>query len=99
MTWYSKNLGGGMEAYVPTRKIQEAWFSMCCANPEPMKNVALFQGYDMDTNTVIVYFSPEAKYLADLFSANPCNKPARHGLCLLAALDAIRALQFTDFAD
>jgi hypothetical protein len=81
-SWYSKDLGDGVEAYAPTLKIQEIFEAFFAASGLP-KDMALFSNYDLGRNVVTVYVSPRAKSLALAINAEPCEKPSREGLSLL----------------
>ena len=82
--WYSKNIGDGIKAYEPSKQIQEAFPPLFTAAGTPV-SMAVFSRYDLETNVVTVYFSPEAAELAQIFSATPCEKPSfENSLGLLA---------------
>ena len=85
-TWYSVSLGDGMMASVPTAQIEEAFmrlFTAAGSRPE----MAVFTRPESEGRLhceVIAYFSPAAREIAIAFDAEPCEKPARTGLGLLA---------------
>jgi hypothetical protein len=81
-TWYSKELGDGIEAVVPTDQIQQSWLLLCAAARQPVE-VAVFSTYDTRSNVVTAYFSPAAHALARVVGAVPCEKPPRQGLRLM----------------
>ncbi len=59
-TWYSVDLGDGVEAFHPSNEIQDAFF-LAYTIPNPLKNMAAFSRYDLETNVVTVYFTPNAE--------------------------------------
>ena len=76
--WHSKELGDGVEAYVPTSRIQESFLTLAQSQARTGQyptDAAVFSRYDPETNTVTVYFSPSAEPLALAFRATPCEKP------------------------
>lgn len=75
-TWFSKDLGDGMQAFTPTGVIQTTFFPMFAAAGCPI-DMAVFTRYDLDRNVVTAYFSPSASQLARIFGAQPCEKPTR----------------------
>ena len=77
-SWYSKELGDGVEAYKPTMKIMEAFLSLAKAG-HYSPDAAVFSRYDLVTNVVTIYFSPSAELLAQAFVAVPCEKPIPRG--------------------
>lgn len=84
--WYSKTLGDGMTAAMPSDEIEEAFLKLFDAAGKP-SNMAVFTRNESAGRLhceVIAYFSPAAKDLAKTFDAEPCEKPARAGLGLLA---------------
>ena len=74
-TWYSKDIGNGIEAYEPSNQIQDAFLPLFAAAGNPV-DMAVFSRYDLRANVVTVYFSPAAAELAQTFSAIPCEKPS-----------------------
>jgi hypothetical protein len=79
-TWFSKNLGDGVVAYVPTQEIMNAFTPLFSAAGLPM-NMALFSGHDERRN-IIIYFSPSASKLADIYGAQPYEKPGSGAISL-----------------
>ncbi|MGH6753638.1 MAG: hypothetical protein ACREDP_15870, partial [Bradyrhizobium sp.] len=82
LNWFSLELGDGVEAFAPTRKMQDAF--MAAFKTQGVGEMALFSRYDTRANVVTAYFSPAAKLLAESFGAKPCEKPSITGLGLLA---------------
>ena len=77
-SWYSKELGDGVEAFVPTTKIQDAFLSLAQTQARSGHypyDAAVFSRYDLETNVVTVYFTPSAQLLATEFGATPCEQP------------------------
>ena len=67
--WFSKNLGDGVVAYVPTQDIMNAFTPLFAAAGLPV-NTALFSGYDGQRN-IIIYFSPGVSKLVNIYGAQP----------------------------
>jgi len=82
-TWFSKALGDGVEAYAPSTRILDAFESVYMAADQP-PNMAVFSRYELPSNIVMVYFTPEAANLALTHGATPCEKPSSEGIGLLA---------------
>ncbi|MEP6895871.1 MAG: hypothetical protein ABI986_09720 [Chloroflexota bacterium] len=82
-TWYTKTLGDGMTASLPTGEIKEAFLKLSAASS---LEAAVFTRLESEGRLhceVMAYFSPAAQALAQAFDAQPCNKPVRMGLDLL----------------
>ncbi len=85
-TWYSKELGDGMMAATPSGEIEAAFLRLFNAAGKPLE-MAVFTRHASEGRLhceVTAYFSPAAKNVAQAFDAQPCEKPARAGLGLLA---------------
>jgi len=85
-TWYSKALGDGMMAALPSDEIEEKFLHLFIAAGKPL-NMAVFTRSESEGRLhceVTAYFSPAARDVAVVFDARPCEKPARAGLGLLA---------------
>lgn len=85
-TWYSKALGDGMMAATPSAEIEEVFLRLFDAAGKPL-NMAVFTRPESEGRLhceVIAYFSPAAKGVAKAVDAQPCEKPSRAGLGLLA---------------
>lgn len=84
--WYRLSLGDGMIAGSPSSEIEERFaqsFDAGGKRPE----MAVFTRPESEGRLyceVIAYFSPAARDLALEFDAEPCAKPERTGLALLA---------------
>ena len=84
--WYTKELGDGMMASVPLDEIEEVFLQLFNAAGKPLK-MAVFTRLESEGRLhceMIAYFSPAAKDIAKAFDAQPCEKPSRGGLGLLA---------------
>ncbi len=83
--WYFANLGDGMTATDPEEEIQAVFARAFSAQGEP-SDMAIFTRHESGRLhcEVIAYFSPATESIAKLFDAEPCAKPLRAGLGLLA---------------
>jgi hypothetical protein len=96
--WYSTSLGDGMMAVTPAAEIQEAFLHSFNAAGQP-PNMAVFTRLESEGRLhceLIAYFSPSAREVADTFDAEPCEKPARTGLDLLAGDDRSWSVLFPE---
>ena len=85
-TWYSKELGDGMMAALPSDEIREAFLRSFHASGMPPA-MAVFTRLESEGRLhceVIAYFSPAAQDVTKALDAQPSEKPARTGLGLLA---------------
>lgn len=89
-TWFSLELGDGVEALAPTGKIQEAFMPAFIAAGQP-EDMAIFSSSrwartaeGRSTKLITAYFSPSASSLAKAFGAVACAKPSSEGMGLLA---------------
>lgn len=85
-TWYSKELGDGITASMPTDEIASVFLRMFTTMRESL-DMAVFTRLESEGRLhceVVAYFSPAAKDIALAFEAEPCEKPSRAGLGLLA---------------
>ncbi len=84
--WYMLNLSDGIMAAAPAEEIKERFLLSFHAAGDPV-DMAVFTRYDSEGRLqcdVIAYFSPAAREVAEAFDAEPCAKPLRTGLGLLA---------------
>jgi len=84
--WYRLSLGDGMTAGLPSTEIEEDFRPAFVAAGKPPE-MAVFTRPESEGRLyceVIAYFSPAAGQIAAAFDAEPCEKPARAGLALLA---------------
>jgi len=85
-TWYSVALGDGMWSPTISAQIEETFLPLFGEAGKPV-DMAIFTRYESDGRLhceVIAYFSPAAHGIAEAFDAEPCEKPSRTGLGLLA---------------
>jgi len=84
--WYSISLGDGIIAPASSAEIEER-FQPLFAAAGSLLDMAVFTRAESEGRLhceVIAYFSPAAADVAKAFDAQPCAKPARAGLGLLA---------------
>jgi hypothetical protein len=85
-TWYSVSLGDGMWAPAMFPQIEEIFRPLFDRAGKPVE-MAVFTRSEPEVKLhceVIAYFSPAAGEVAKSFNAEPCEKPLREGLGLLA---------------
>jgi uroporphyrinogen-III synthase len=85
-TWYSVSLGDGLTSGTPAAEI-EAAFERTLTDTSSSADRAVFTRPESEGRLhceVIAYFSPATAALAKQFGAEPCVKPSRAGLALLA---------------
>lgn len=73
-TWHSKDVGDGSQAFEPSRRLHDDFFSLASIGGLSA-GIAVFSRYDLRRNVVTWYFSPEAELLAKTYGAIPCAKP------------------------
>ena len=80
--WHSLDIGDGIEAYVPSGKIQEAFWPIyqACGS---LKDMGVYSRYDLEKNIVTVYFTPSTQQLAEAFGATECEQPSSDRLSFL----------------
>jgi hypothetical protein len=84
-TWYFVIMGDGLWAPTVSAQIEKEFTAAFTAAGSP-KDMAVFSRSEegqMHCNWV-AYFSPATQSIARMFNAEPCAKPARGGLGLLA---------------
>lgn len=97
-SWYSKDLGDGMMAVAPSAEIAEAFLRFFNEAGEP-PDMAVFTRLESEGRLhceMTAYFSPAAHVLAQAFDAQPCAKPARAGLGLLAGNETAWSMLFSN---
>ena len=97
-SWYSLSLGDGIIASTPSAEIQETFLRSFAAAGSP-PDMAIFTRAESEGRLhceVIAYFSPGAQEVAKAFDAEPCEKPARSGLGLLAGDERSWSTLFPD---
>jgi len=85
-SWFAKSLGDGMTASELSDEIEKAFLPLFVAAGRP-PDMAVFTRYDSEGRLqceATAFFSPAAAHLAAMFDAEPCTKPSREGLDLLA---------------
>jgi hypothetical protein len=85
-TWYTKELGDGITATMPSDEIREAFLRLFHTAGQPL-DMAIFTRLESEGRLhceVIAYLSPAAQEVARAFEAQPCERPTRAGLSLLA---------------
>jgi hypothetical protein len=85
-TWYTLSIGDGMMAGTPSAEIEDLFLDHFSAAGR-LPAMAVFTRPESEGRLyceVIAYFSPAAARVALAFDAEPCEKPARLGLSLLA---------------
>ena len=84
--WYSLSLGDGMTAPTPSAEVEEKFIQSFTTAGKP-KDMAVFTRPESEGRLyceIIAYFSPAAREVALAFDAEPCARPVRLGLSLLA---------------
>lgn len=97
-TWFSLPLGDGMMADEPSEEIRAAFEAAFKSAGEPA-DMAVFKRLESEGRLhceVIAYFSPSASGVAQLFDAEPCQRPSRSGLGLLAGDEDSWSVLFPD---
>ena len=94
--WYSLSLGDAMMASLPSSEIEAAFLPLFKSAGQP-PDMAVFTRAESEGRLhceVIAYFSPASREVAESFDAEPCEKPAKTGLGLLAGDDQSWSLLF-----
>jgi hypothetical protein len=84
--WHSVSLGDGLMAGTPSAEIEQIFMERFTAAGQPL-DMAVFTRPESVGRLhceVIAYFSPAASDMSEAFGAEPCGRPAREGLGLLA---------------
>jgi hypothetical protein len=84
--WYILSLGDGMTSGALATEIEEAFSKLFTMSKRPLE-MAVFTRPESEHRLhceVMAYFSPAAADVAKAFDAEPCARPARAGLNLLA---------------
>lgn len=96
--WYSVSLGDGIMAVTPSSEVQAAFAHLFAAAGRPT-DMAVFTRPESEGRLhceVVAYFSPAAQEVAKAFDAEPCERPARDGLGLLAGDSACWSVLFPE---
>ncbi len=83
---------------MPSEEIRDAFLRSFQAAGEPPA-MAVFTRLESEGSLhceVVAYFSPAAGDVAQAFDAEPCDKPARRGLGLLAGDDSAWSVLFPE---
>jgi hypothetical protein len=100
-TWHFLPLGDGMMADEPSEEIRAAFRTAFTSAGEPA-DMAVFTRHESEGRLhceVIAYFSPSAAGLAESFEAEPCERPSRSGLGLLAGNEISWSVLFPENND
>lgn len=84
--WYSTSLGDGMTSGAAAAEVEEAFARAFAAAGSPPA-MAVFTRPESEGRLhceVIAYFSPASRDVATVLDAEPCERPERTGLSLLA---------------
>ena len=85
-TWFAKKLGDGITAAIPAAEIEQEVLRLAASTGHP-PDIAVLTRYDSEGHLqceVTAFFSPATAEIARRFEAEPCLKPQRRGLELLA---------------
>lgn len=100
-TWYRKELGDGVQAFLPSNRIIDAFFTFALAQAKvgcPIPDAAVFSHSEPGASRVIVYFTPSAELLAKQFDAVPCSKPVlQTNFSLIAGDTRVWDTHFPDY--
>ncbi len=97
-TWYSKQLGDGMMASMPSAEIEEIFLPLFESAGKPV-DMAVFTRHESEGRLhceVIAYFSPAAAEVAIASGAEPCVKPSRGELGLLVGDKQVWSVLFPE---
>jgi hypothetical protein len=97
-TWFSLSLGDGIMAPTPADEIEAMFLQAFSAAGQP-SDMAVFTRPESEGRLyceVMAYFSPAAKDVAEAFDAEPCEKPLRAGLGLLAGDELSWSVLFSE---
>lgn len=72
-TWYSKQVP--YPSTVASKEIDEAFRVLCASQGGKARGAAVFSMYDKATQSTTLYFSPEARSIAQQSDAQSCEKP------------------------
>jgi hypothetical protein len=96
--WYSLSLGDGMTSSMLADEVEKKFSEVFHAQGQPL-DMAIFTRGESEGRLhceVIAYFSPAAREVAQDFEAQPCQKPVRPGLTLLAGNEAAWSVLFSE---
>lgn len=72
--WYQKNIGKTANSLPQSMEILKAFMNYAVVHGD-QTGAAIYSISDLPSNSVTIYFSPEASQLATAFEATPCDKP------------------------
>ena len=72
--WHHKNIGKTANSIPPSMDILKAYMNFILLHGDKT-GAAIYSMSDLESNSVTIYFSPEASELATAFEATPCEKP------------------------
>lgn len=96
--WYTANLGDAIMAAAPSAEIESYFQKEFAAAGQP-SDFAVFTRLESEGRLhceLIAYFSPAAQPVAQAFDAQPCPKPSRAGLGLLAGAQSAWSVLFPE---
>jgi hypothetical protein len=96
--WFLKNFGDAMLAWEPLGQLEELFQSEYAKAGSP-RDMAVFVRHESEGRLhceVKAYFSPGAAVVAQKFDADPCRKPSRDGLSLLAGAEESWSVLFPE---
>lgn len=93
--WFSKSLGDGMWADIPSEEIKQIFQTLFESAGRPAEMAVFTRQEEGSLHCEwVAYFSPVALEVARAAGALPCGKPTREGLNLLAGSDGCWASLF-----
>jgi hypothetical protein len=99
--WHSISLGDGIMAAMPIAEIEKAFLQAFAAAGRPIE-MAVFTRPESEGRLhceIFAYFSPASAAVAEAFDAEPCAKPTRAGLGLLAGDERAWSVLFPESVD
>lgn len=94
-TWYSKELGDGIDALAPSLEISKAYVEFIALHGD-QTGAAVYARNDREQNIKTMFFTPQAEGLAKAFGATPCPTPSSQGLILHVGSARDRTIHFGD---
>jgi len=96
--WFSLSFGDGITSSMLSDEVEKKFLEVFNATRQP-RNMAIFTRGESEGRLhceVIAYFSPAAQEVAQAFEAQPCEKPVRSGLTLLAGSGEAWSVLFSE---
>jgi hypothetical protein len=96
--WYSLVLGDGLTSGALSAEVEEVFAPIFMAAGRPSA-MAVFTRPESEGRLhceVIAYFSPAARDVANALDAEPCERPLRTGLSLLAGNESAWSVLFAE---